>query len=110
MDKMATITVTFVLTDGTERTLTAEIAGQTLMELARTNGIEGILADCGGSCACATCHVYVDAQWKDVVGPADDVEGMTLEMVTYPKPESRLSCQVKLRPELDGLRVSVAPQ
>jgi 2Fe-2S ferredoxin len=79
------------------------------MELARANGIEGITADCGGACACATCHCYITEEWREVVGPPDDVEEMTLDMAPNLRPESRLTCQIQLRPELDGLRVEVAP-
>lgn len=103
------IKVTFVEPSGTERTLEGPDSGQSLMELARANAMEGITADCGGACACATCHVYIDAAWRDVVGPPDEVEEMTLDMAPNLRPESRLSCQIQLRAELDGLRVEVAP-
>jgi 2Fe-2S ferredoxin len=80
------------------------------MELARANGVEGILGDCGGGCACATCHVYVDAKWLDVVGPPDEIESAALDMVSdIQRSNSRLCCQIKVRPELDGLKVTVAP-
>jgi ferredoxin, 2Fe-2S len=106
---MSSINVTFVQTDGVERQVDAE-PGESLMEVAKANGVEGILGDCGGGCACATCHVYVDPQWLDVVGPPDDIEEMTLDMVSdVHRSNSRLSCQIRVRPELDGLRVTVAP-
>jgi len=106
---MGSIKITFVQTDGVEKTLDAE-PGETLMELAKANGVAGILGDCGGGCACATCHVYVDPQWMDVVGPPDDIEEMTLDMVSdIHRSNSRLCCQIQARAELDGLRVSVAP-
>jgi 2Fe-2S ferredoxin len=102
--------LTFVEEDGTEKTIEDVKTGQSLMEVARSNGIVGILADCGGGCACATCHVYVDAAWTDVVGPPNDIELEMLDMVadTF-KPNSRLSCQIPVVAELDGLKVTVAP-
>lgn len=107
---MAALKVTFVQLDGVERTITGLEPGQSLMEVGRDNGVEGILGDCGGSCACATCHVYVEPEWQEVVGPPDDIETATLDMVAdVYKPNSRLCCQIALRPELDGLRMRVAP-
>lgn len=107
---MAGLTVTFVEDNGTVKTLEDVATDQSLMEVGRSNGVEGILADCGGACACATCHVYVDADWLDRVGPPDDVEAEMLDMVSdVAKPNSRLSCQIKLSDELDGLKVTVAP-
>jgi ferredoxin, 2Fe-2S len=106
---MAAIKITFVQTDGVEKTVEAE-SGESLMEAAKTYNVAGILGDCGGGCACATCHVYVDPEWQDRVGPPDDIEEMTLDMVSdIHQSNSRLCCQIKARPELDGLRVSVAP-
>lgn len=107
---MGAIRITFVEPDGVERTVEDAEPGETLMEVAREHGVEGILADCGGACACATCHVYVDEQWRDAVGGPDDVEEMTLDMVADLRQDnSRLSCQIPLRQDLDGLRVTVAP-
>ena len=102
--------VTFVQNDGVEKTIEDLDPDQSLMEAARNNGVKGILADCGGGCACATCHVYVDPQWQSLVGPPDSVEAGVLDMLEALKENSRLSCQIKLRPELDGLRVTVAPE
>jgi ferredoxin, 2Fe-2S len=108
---MSSITVTFVQVDGAEKTITNVELGESLMQVARAAGVEGILGDCGGGCACATCHVYVDAQWQAVVGPPDDVESSALDMVSdVQRSNSRLSCQIVARPELDGLKVTVAPQ
>lgn len=102
--------VTFVQVDGTQKIVEDAAAGESLMQIARANGVEGILGDCGGSCACATCHVYVDAGWQAVVGPPDDVESMALEMVSdLQRSNSRLCCQIVMRPELNGVRVVVAP-
>ena len=106
---MNALTVSFVEEDGTLKVLKT-FSGQTLMEVGRDNGVAGILADCGGSCSCATCHVYVDEAWLEAVGPADPVEMEVLDLVgDTARSSSRLSCQIRLRPELDGLKVTVAP-
>jgi 2Fe-2S ferredoxin len=106
---MSTIAVTFVQKDGVERVFDGAEVGKTLMEIGRDNGVEGIYADCGGCCDCGTCHVYVDEQWRERVGPPNDVERVTMGLVANVEDGvSRLSCQIKLRDELDGLRVTVA--
>ncbi|MEX1032519.1 MAG: 2Fe-2S iron-sulfur cluster-binding protein [Cellvibrionaceae bacterium] len=79
--------------------------GNSVMEGAIDNMIDGILAECGGSCTCATCHVYVDEAWIDKVGEPGEFEKDLLDMVLDPEPTSRLSCQIKISPELDGLVV-----
>ena len=107
---MSTVTVTFVQEDGEVKTLEQVATNQSLMEAGRAAGVAGILADCGGACACATCHVYVDPDWMEKVGAPDDIEAEMLDMVSdVAKPTSRLSCQIRLKPELDGLKVEVAP-
>lgn len=107
---MSAIKVTFVQADGVEKTITDGAVGESLMELAKANGVAGILGDCGGGCACATCHVYVEPDWMKVVGQPDDIEEMTLDMVSdVHKPNSRLCCQIRLSPEMDGLKMLVAP-
>jgi ferredoxin, 2Fe-2S len=104
-----TLKVIFVQPDDTVRALYNVEPGRSLMEVARDNNVVGIPADCGGSCACATCHVYVDPEWVAAVGPPDGIEEGLLEMVDSAQPgRSRLSCQIVLRPELDGLKVQVA--
>jgi len=104
------MTITFVQLDGVEKVIEDATEGESLMEIARAAGVEGILGDCGGGCACATCHVYVEPEWLDVVGQPDDIEEMTLDMVSdIHRSNSRLCCQIKMSPELDGLRVAVAP-
>jgi 2Fe-2S ferredoxin len=106
---MSTLRVTFVQPDGVERQIDDITPGRTLMEVGRERGVAGILADCGGSCSCATCHVFVDPEWIDKVGPPNTIEEGVLDMVESAKPRgSRLSCQIELVPELDGLRVTVA--
>ncbi len=81
--------------------------GSTVMENAIRNAVPGIEAECGGACACATCHVYVDAAWTDVVGGPSVMEEDMLDFAWEVKPNSRLSCQIKVRPELDGLIMRV---
>ena len=102
---MASIEVTLIERDGTERTITDAETGKSLMQVARDNDVDGILGECGGSCACATCHVYVDDDWVDRVGGKSDTEQLMLEEVFDPQPNSRLSCQIKVSEELDGLVV-----
>ena len=79
-----------------------------VMEIAVRNGIRGIEADCGGACACATCHVYVDPSWQEKAGAAEGNEADMLEFAIEPKTNSRLCCQIKLSEALDGLVVTVA--
>ena len=107
---MSSITITFVEPDGVEKVVDDAVEGESLMDIAKNNGIAGILGDCGGGCACATCHVYIPPEWQEAVGGPDDIEEMTLDMAgdAY-QPNSRLSCQIQARPELDGLKVIVAP-
>ena len=97
--------ITYVEFGGTEHVV--EVAnGLTVMEGARDNNIPGIEADCGGACACSTCHVYVDEAWADKLSPMDDMEEDMLDFAFEPKPGlSRLTCQLKVSDELDGLKV-----
>jgi 2Fe-2S ferredoxin len=107
---MSLVKVTFHQVDGTQQTVEDWGPGRTLMEAARDNGVEGIYGDCGGGCSCATCHVYVDPQWQASVGLPDEIELATLDMASdVQRSNSRLSCQISFRPELDGLQVTVAP-
>lgn len=107
---MSNINITMVQDDGVEVVIKDAKVGESLMLAAKAQGVDGILGDCGGGCACATCHVYVDPQWLDVVGAPDTIEEMTLDMVSdITRSNSRLSCQICVRPELDGLKVTVAP-
>lgn len=80
----------------------------TVMEAAMENGVAGILAECGGSCACATCHGYVADKWVGKLPPMDDMENAMLDSATDRRPSSRLLCQIEVTPELDGLEVFVA--
>ena len=96
--------VTFVDAAGTARTVHAE-AGRSLMEAARLNDVPGILAMCCGFCVCATCHVYIDEAFVDRLNPMRDKEAALLTRVEQRRPNSRLSCQVKVEQGFDGLRV-----
>jgi ferredoxin, 2Fe-2S len=100
------VTVTFIESSGKEKTVESP-EGSTLMEAAVKNGVGGILAECGGACTCATCHVYVDEAWADKVGGASGDEEEMLTLAVDPQPSSRLSCQISLNAELDGLVVRV---
>lgn len=104
------VQVTFVDVNGVERCVTGE-GDLSLMELAKANGVDGIAADCGGACSCATCLVHVDPAWTDRTGTPDDIEFAMLDMVSdVATDSSRLACQIRLSTMLDGLRVVVAQQ
>lgn len=79
--------------------------GATAMETAVRNGVPGIVAECGGACACATCHVYVDEAWVGATGEPGPMEEDMLDFASDVQPNSRLSCQIKLTDKLDGLVV-----
>jgi len=103
------ISVTYVEDGGRRHTVTAQ-AGRSLMQIATENGVPGIDADCGGSCICATCHVHVDAPWRERLTPPGELESMTLEFSVGLQPlTSRLSCQIPVTKELDGLVVRLPP-
>lgn len=94
--------IKFINHDGTEREVHAA-SGTSVMHAAVDNGVSGILGDCGGACSCATCHCYVDEAWQARTGKATDVEGQMLDFVMDRQPNSRLSCQIIVEDELDGL-------
>ena len=96
--------INFVDHTGETRTIDVE-NGATVMEAAIRNAIPGIEAECGGACACATCHVYVDEAWTAKTGAPESMEEDMLDFAFEVKPTSRLSCQIKVRDELDGLVV-----
>ncbi|MEX6506667.1 2Fe-2S iron-sulfur cluster-binding protein [Jiella sp. M17.18] len=98
--------ITFVTQDGSRYDIDAA-NGTTAMENAVKNDVPGIEAECGGACACATCHVYVDQAWMEAVGEPEPMEEDMLDFAYEPQPNSRLSCQIRIRPELDGLVVTV---
>lgn len=97
--------ITYIDHDGTERVVEAN-NGETVMEAAVKNSIPGIDADCGGACACATCHVYVDESFMDKVGEQQEMEQSMLDFAENVQANSRLSCQITVSDELDGLRVT----
>ena len=82
--------------------------GYSVMEAAINNDIEGIVAECGGACACATCHSYVDEAWLDKMPPMDDMEDSMLDAAFERKDNSRLTCQIEVNEDLDGLVIHVA--
>lgn len=98
------IKITYTDAAGTSREVEAE-EGSTVMETAIRNGVPGIDAECGGACSCATCHVYVDEEWVEAVGPPQPMEEDMLDFAYDVRPNSRLSCQIRVRLELDGLVV-----
>ena len=97
--------ITFVEHDGKEVTVDAEV-GMTVMEAAIKESVPGIEAECGGACACATCHVYVDEAWREATGEPSEMEEDMLDFAFNIQPNSRLSCQIKVTDTLDGLRVT----
>lgn len=96
--------VTYIEANGKSHEVDLD-AGVSLMQGAVDNMIEGIVAECGGSCSCATCHCYIDQQWLDKLEPATEMENDLLECVTEPKDNSRLSCQIVISDDLNGLVV-----
>jgi 2Fe-2S ferredoxin len=99
--------ITYVEHSGKEHVVDVP-TGLTVMEGARDNGIPGIEADCGGACACSTCHVYVDPAWTDKLPAMDPMEEDMLDFAYEPDPaRSRLTCQLKVTDDLDGLKVQM---
>jgi len=96
--------ITFIDNTGKETTVEAE-NGMTVMEVAVRNSIPGIDADCGGACACATCHVYVDQAWMEKVGKAQSMEEDMLDFAFDVRENSRLSCQIKVSDAIDGITI-----
>ena len=86
------------------------LPGLSAMELIRSAGVDELLALCGGSCSCATCHIYVDENWLSTLPAISEDENDLLESSNHRRRESRLSCQIKLGDALDGLRVTIAPE
>ena len=96
--------ITFIDFQGNRSDVDAKL-GYSLMEAAVINDVDGIDADCGGACACATCHVYIDQAWVETTGTADELEAEMLEVAEEVKPNSRLSCQIKVTDQMDGMEV-----
>ena len=98
--------ILFIEPGGNRREIDAPL-GLTLMETARQNGVQGVIAQCGGACACSTCHVYVAPEWLSRLGVREEMEEGMLENAWEPRPNSRLSCQIHITAEMDGLQVTV---
>jgi 2Fe-2S ferredoxin len=98
--------VTFIQADGTSSEVEA-VSGDSIMETAIDNDIRGIVAECGGACSCATCHVYVDDAWLSKLPVPDALEDGMLDCVIDRRPNSRLSCQIRVSKDIDGISVSV---
>lgn len=99
--------VIYITTDGIHHEVQVE-NGYSVMEGAINNNIEGIVAECGGACACATCHSYIDEAWLGKLPPMDDMEDSMLDAAYERRSNSRLTCQIEMNPGLDGLIVHVA--
>lgn len=100
-------TIHYILKDGSTRSVDAK-AGASVMETAIHHNVRGIEAECGGSCSCATCHVYVDDAFASQLPPPDDMENELLDGVASERLSgSRLSCQIVMTPALDGLTVRI---
>jgi ferredoxin, 2Fe-2S len=99
--------ITYILPDGSQRSLDAKV-GDTVMDTAVSNGISGIVAECGGALACATCHVHVDSGYVGLIGNLDEFEDELLDGVATERDEtSRLSCQIVISEDLEGLTVTI---
>jgi len=98
------VKITYIESNGTEHVLDVT-PGWSVMQGAVKNNVPGILADCGGSCACGTCRVYVDEKWREKIGTPSDMEEATMDIHDDQTPGKRLGCQITVREELDGLVV-----
>ena len=95
--------IIFIEHNGTEHEVEAD-NGLNIMQAAVNNGVPGIVAECGGACSCATCHVQVDAEWYSKIEAPSDMENEMLEFAMgYKENSSRLSCQIKINDEMDGI-------
>ena len=101
--------ITYIEMDGRAHVL--DVApGQSVMQGAIANNVRGIIAECGGACSCATCHVYVDPSWVNVLDRGNEFEEALLEAVCDAQPNSRLSCQIQVTEKLEGLVVRMPPK
>lgn len=98
--------ITYIAFDGTRFDVEAQ-NGSTVMENALRNSVPGVEAECGGACACATCHVYVDEAWTERLPAKTELEIKMLDFAVMVKPTSRLSCRLIVGPEIDGLSMSI---
>ena len=101
--------VTFIEHTGKRHEVEAKL-GLSLMRAATDNNVPGIDADCGGECACATCHVYVEGDWLGRTGARTEMEQSMLSFAAVTQDNSRLSCQIQITPDLDGLKVKIAEE
>lgn len=99
-------TVTFIEPNGRRYEVEADL-NRSLMQLAQDHGVPGILGDCGGACSCATCHGYIEAAWLDRLPAPSETEAFMLDAVSYRLPGSRLCCQIRMDPTLDGIVIHV---
>lgn len=99
--------ITFITPDGAKHDVEVE-SGYSVMEAAINNNIDGIVAECGGACACATCHSYIDEAWVQKMPEMDDMEDSMLDAAYDRRDNSRLTCQLEMKDEWDGLIVHVA--
>jgi ferredoxin, 2Fe-2S len=99
--------ITYTLTDGTDMVVDAP-DGESVMRVALQNDVPGIIGECGGELSCGTCHVYVDDEWRDRIEPQSEDERDLLDMMDDVRPESRLCCQIRVRPEIDGFTSRVS--
>jgi 2Fe-2S ferredoxin len=99
--------ITYITRDGERHEVDVD-NGYSVMEGAINNQVDGIVAECGGACACATCHAYIDEAWLEKLPPMDDMEDSMLDAAFERKPNSRLTCQLEVSDALDGLTVTVA--
>lgn len=99
-------TINFHLADGSRHAVDAN-DGEVVMRVAVRSGFDGIVAECGGACSCATCHVHIDKAWFDKLPPMEEMEEEMLDFADGVDDTSRLSCQLKVTPALDGLVVNV---
>ncbi|WP_458790690.1 2Fe-2S iron-sulfur cluster-binding protein [Yoonia sp. MH D7] len=98
--------ITFIEADGKSIEATAE-PGMTVMQVAVNAGIAAIAAECGGACACGTCHCYINKEWFDKIMPAKEDETDMLDFVIDPTETSRLSCQIEVTPDMDGIIINI---
>jgi len=96
--------IVYIEHDGTEHRIEAEV-GKSVMQNAVDRAVRGIVGDCGGACACATCHGYVDPRFRDRLPAKSETEELMLDGTMNTQPNSRLTCQIVMTPELDGLVV-----
>ena len=102
------VKIIYIEHDGTEHTVDVDV-GTSIMEGAVSNSIPGIDADCGGGCACATCMVFIEDEWKDKMSSMSDEEESMLDFHEYREDSSRLGCQIPITEEFDGLKVKMPP-